>query len=189
MLLLLTKELLMSVSLTEAGEKQINLFQVDTKMVQVGVCVAVPLTSKASLPSSVPAERCQRCTKVRATAACTSAWPKMGCPSLTSTVLSGLTCKARSRANYACSLSRRYFHFEVSRQRSHLCSTACLCLHLCCAFMLPTQSVSSQSLHCFTCTPSLLAWLRNLCPVAGSRNPEPSVCFSHCNFARTRLAK
>lgn len=143
MLLLLTKELLMSVSLTEAGEKQINLFQVDTKMVQVGVCVAVPLTSKASLPSSVPAERCQRCTKVRATAACTSAWPKMGCPSLTSTVLSGLICKARSRANYACSLSRRYFHFEVSRQRSHLCSTACLCLHLCCAFMLPTQSLIS----------------------------------------------
>lgn len=64
MLLLLTKELLMSVSLTEAGEKQINLFQVDTKMVQVGVCVAVPLTSKASLPSSVLAEHCQRCTKV-----------------------------------------------------------------------------------------------------------------------------
>ena len=69
MLLLLTKELLMSVSLTEAGEKQINLFQVDTKMVQVGVCVAVPLTSKASLPSSVPAEHCQRCTKVQATSA------------------------------------------------------------------------------------------------------------------------
>lgn len=69
MLLLLTKESLMSVSLTEAEKKQINLFQVDAKMVRVGLCLAALLTSEASLPSSVPALHCQRCTRVRATAA------------------------------------------------------------------------------------------------------------------------
>lgn len=143
MLLLLTKESLMSVSLTEAEEKQINLFQVGAKTEQLGFALQLCLPARrrchlVSLPCTASAARgCELQLLVLL-----SAWPEMGHPCLASTVLSGLTCKARIRAK--CVLpEQELLLLEVSKQRSHPCSTACLRLQLCCVLMLPTQSLIS----------------------------------------------